>query len=102
MTYAPVQASCKELCKPLKRLAEFFVFVYKSLGQYRTEIVRQISSIIFHQIDKIDAGILTYFKKILAKDGVQNRQAVFVRGALARSKTTVLETAALDILSGLV
>ena len=53
-----------------------------SLRQHRTEIARQISSIIFCQIDKIDAGILTYFKKILAKmtknlpkDGVQSRQA---------------------------
>ena len=90
MTYAPVQASRKELCKPLKRLAEFFVFVYKSLGQYRTEIVRQISSMIFHQIDKSDAGILTYFKKILPKDGVQNRQAVFVWGSLSSFKNNGL------------
>ena len=59
------------------------------LRQHRTEIVRQISSIIFRQIDKIDAGILSYFKEILAKktknlpkDGVQSRQAVFVRCCL--------------------
>ena len=51
--------------------------------------MRQISSIIFRQIDKIDAGILAYFKEILAKmtenlskDGVQSRQAVFVRCCL--------------------
>ena len=51
--------------------------------------MRQISSIIFCQIDKIDAGILTYFKEILAKmtenlpeDGVQSRQAVAQRCCL--------------------
>ncbi len=44
----------------------------------------------FHQIDKIDAGILTYFKKILAKDGVQSRQAVFVRGSLSSFKNNGL------------
>ena len=60
-----------------------------TLRQHRTEIARQISSIIFCQIDKIDAGILTYFKEILAKmtenlpkDGVQSLQAVFVRCCL--------------------
>ena len=59
------------------------------LRQHRTEIARQISSIIFCQIDKIDAGILTYFKEILAKmtenlpiDGVQSRQAVAQRCCL--------------------
>ena len=41
-------------------------FAY-TLRQHHTEIVRQISSIIFRQIDKIDAGILMYFKEILTK-----------------------------------
>ena len=61
------------------------------LRQHRTEIVRQISSIIFCQIDKIDAEILTYFKEILAKmtenlpkDGVQSRQAVAQRCCLKK------------------
>ena len=64
----------------------------KKTRQHRTEIVRQISSIIFCQIDKIDAGILTYFKEILAKmtenlpeDGVQSRQAVAQRCCLKTS-----------------
>ena len=63
--------------------------VPREYRQHRTEIARQISSIIFCQIDKIDAGILTYFKEILAKmtenlpkDGVQSRQAVAQRCCL--------------------
>ena len=65
-------------------------FAY-TLRQHHTEIVRQISSIIFRQIDKINAEILTYFKEIvtkvtenLPKDGVQSRQAVFVRCCLKK------------------
>ena len=65
------------------------ILILDKLRQHGTEIARQISSIIFCQIDKIDAAILTYFKEILAKmtenlpkDGVQSRQAVFVRCCL--------------------
>ena len=42
------------------------------LRQYRTEIVRQIPSIIFRQIDKIDAGIQTHFKGFWCKMTAQS------------------------------
>ena len=72
-----------------KRQGNTLSLTAPDLRQHRTEIARQISSIIFCQIDKIDAGILTYFKEILAKmtenlpeDGVQSRQAVAQRCCL--------------------
>ena len=65
--------------------------------------MRQISSIIFCQIEKIDAGILTYFKEILAKmtenlpkDGVPSRQAVAQRCCLKLYKMNLSVTGSED------
>ena len=68
-----------------------FVDVYNRFGlrQYRIIIVVQMCHEIFRQIDKSDAGILTYFKELLAKmtenigtDAWQRRQPLIVRYCL--------------------
>ncbi len=61
----------------------------KNLRQYRIIIVVQMCRDIFRQVDKSDAGILTYFKELLAKmtenigtDARQRRQPLIVRCCL--------------------
>ncbi|WP_370816677.1 hypothetical protein [Ruminococcus sp.] len=62
------------------------------LRQYRAKIVRQMRSQIFVRLHKNSAGILPYVKGFLCDmtenlqaDGVQSRQAGFVRCCLNKS-----------------